>query len=1108
MTSLRGTQSPRPSTTPTRTVNTDPSTRVNKTSSAKPATKPTESKPAPGDTPAAPARTPSAADAELKRRRLQADGAALQAKLSQEIPVGKDAAQDGPRSLADSLTGVRSEDAKTRAASLKTLQQQAAAGNRQAIDALGKVAGDDLYDVPYDARSGLREGATKGLVGAKEHLNKKDYENLGRAVQDHYEVGRAGAAKLIGEQIKSGNQAAIDGTRAAGRDPYGTNAKPAELLAKNLPADQRTAGDYKLFQESGGLDGRSARAAALQDGLARGDDGAVSAVKSQLHGDSYSDYPTSEQANAAKALGAHPQHIDGKDLTQLEKLATPKGDSHFNREDALTAIGAAAKHGTPGAVDAFTRVADKIPPHPGKKTDAAYDGYGDLRREAAKSATDIFKSTNDPAVREQVAHVGLADVRNGDDAIARTDALKGRAAKGDPAALQSLAAATDGDTAKGRDAASALLGDAGKNGQAGPVTDALLKERDIAKGHSRGKLNETLGAAAAELPAGDARIDKTRAELRSAMSDRHNLGDDDSAARGLGALGEKGRLGTEDYRALSAQKSTAAADALVKSSPHMSDTQRREVLDSARDDLLPNFGRQSGGSRVFEGMTEHLNAKDVDALRLTLPTGSRSSRYGPTARDVEGGKHNAGVLGKVLTDHQDPAVQRAAAHALAERSPDVQSKTTRDALVDHAAQSGDAALKQKVLGQLPRSPIGKEHLEDVARTYGRDVGKAIENAREGTPMHKLGELLKARSMADDKEWGEHVDVTKVDKKIADLTGKEPLKGKLENIRRGAIDKAVPKSVGEKQAAYLGSDGFQQRLKLLSPADQKKAVQQELTKLHGVAPDKVPDAAASLRGKLIEENTARSFHEIGSRDDQANAVSSAISNSVKGVSGTNQIAGHITDAMRKLPANTPRSLVGRKVVEGLEQMQRAARRAGDTEELSRLGKTLNQVRKWNDSGKLPAILTGASLIGLATKGLPKNGVEATAMASTLMSAAGSAHDIGKLFKLDDATKLGKVMKGMKWLGPAGDIAGAVVDGIGSVQDFQANDYVGGTAKAVGAASGLVGAGAGIAILAGATGPGAPLVLAGAAAVGLIAWGVDSWFGKSKEQEFLEGLGVYK
>jgi len=97
---------------------------------------------------------------------------------------------------------------------------------------------------------------------------------------------------------------------------------------------------------------------------------------------------------------------------------------------------------------------------------------------------------------------------------------------------------------------------------------------------------------------------------------------------------------------------------------------------------------------------------------------------------------------------------------------------------------------------------------------------------------------------------------------------------------------------------------------------------------------------------------------------------------------------------------------------------------------------------------------------------------------------------------------------KWAGPAADIVGAGLDGYGSYKDFKQGDYFGGSMKAIGAGAGVTSAVAGVCILAGATGPAAPLVLAGAAVVGLAAWGADALWGKSDEQSLLENMGAGK
>jgi hypothetical protein len=128
-----------------------------------------------------------------------------------------------------------------------------------------------------------------------------------------------------------------------------------------------------------------------------------------------------------------------------------------------------------------------------------------------------------------------------------------------------------------------------------------------------------------------------------------------------------------------------------------------------------------------------------------------------------------------------------------------------------------------------------------------------------------------------------------------------------------------------------------------------------------------------------------------------------------------------------------------------------------------------------------------------------------VAEAMMEAGDFAGGMSKMGHMATAAKAVKVLE---VLGPIGDTLGAGLDAYGSYQDFSSGDTVGGYAKATGAGAGAVGAVAGVAILAGATGPGAPIVLAGATVVGLVAWGIDAGWGESEEETFLRQLDVLK
>ncbi|PKL75304.1 MAG: hypothetical protein CVV27_16055, partial [Candidatus Melainabacteria bacterium HGW-Melainabacteria-1] len=129
--------------------------------------------------------------------------------------------------------------------------------------------------------------------------------------------------------------------------------------------------------------------------------------------------------------------------------------------------------------------------------------------------------------------------------------------------------------------------------------------------------------------------------------------------------------------------------------------------------------------------------------------------------------------------------------------------------------------------------------------------------------------------------------------------------------------------------------------------------------------------------------------------------------------------------------------------------------------------------------------------------------------SLFSAMSKAGDVAKFFGVaDDAVKASKVLKTLKWLGPVADGLSGVLDAHGAYKDYQVGDTVGALSKGVSSAAGFTAAGAGVLILAGASGPGAPVVLVGAAVVGLGAWGVDAIWGEDPQESLLRNVGVLK
>ena len=83
-------------------------------------------------------------------------------------------------------------------------------------------------------------------------------------------------------------------------------------------------------------------------------------------------------------------------------------------------------------------------------------------------------------------------------------------------------------------------------------------------------------------------------------------------------------------------------------------------------------------------------------------------------------------------------------------------------------------------------------------------------------MHSLGQLFHARQLAKDPDVGDRVDVKKVDAEIEKLWSGD-LKGKIADMeKRAKADVLGSYDPGSRQADYIKSDAYRQRLSLVEP----------------------------------------------------------------------------------------------------------------------------------------------------------------------------------------------------------------------------------------------------------------------------------------------------
>ena len=114
----------------------------------------------------------------------------------------------------------------------------------------------------------------------------------------------------------------------------------------------------------------------------------------------------------------------------------------------------------------------------------------------------------------------------------------------------------------------------------------------------------------------------------------------------------------------------------------------------------------------------------------------------------------------------------------------------------------------------------------------------------------------------------------------------------------------------------------------------------------------------------------------------------------------------------------------------------------------------------------------------------------------------------LAKMKSMGNLSKVMKAASWLGPAGDLLGAGLDGYQAHQEWGKGDLHGAIGHGASAAGGAAAGVAGLAIMAGASGPAAPIVLVGGTVVALGGMAYNARYGMDAEQEMITNLGLFE
>lgn len=442
---------------------------------------------------------------------------------------------------------------------------------------------------------------------------------------------------------------------------------------------------------------------------------------------------------------------------------------------------------------------------------------------------------------------------------------------------------------------------------------------------------------------------------------------------------------------------------------------------------------------------------------------------------------------------------------------DRSARDVRTAVIEHGLTSTDPSVRAAALAVVPAGPKFDPH-ENFARKLAASTGP---EAKEG--MKRLGELLRAKSLGQTDRFKHYVDTADLDRQIGAVLSNKDIVARINGIRDEANAETKASWSYKAQLNYVRSEDFWNRLTLQPDAAAKQTLAEEIAKIAVIDPQAAKDALGDLQDRfaakmidemsneeLIDRMAAIETHLGGDGANLKKVLKSGLDVTKRGA----KVASTIDAVKALVKASATRGANPEDAVRALQASGFGSTQVGKSmvwlAEADKHGKV---------SGKAAALGLVISSVDLANGKLGQ-GTKADVDAVLSVMKATDAYDAfakwgawqfaGKELAKDSAvlTKFA----GLKRLGPAADIIGGVVD---TTRGF-GNLHAGNADKAywqfAGAAGQFTTAAGTIVILAGASGPGAPIVVLVGTVVVIIAkvgeWSVE----KEPEVEFLRSTGL--
>ncbi len=424
--------------------------------------------------------------------------------------------------------------------------------------------------------------------------------------------------------------------------------------------------------------------------------------------------------------------------------------------------------------------------------------------------------------------------------------------------------------------------------------------------------------------------------------------------------------------------------------------------------------------------------------------------------------------------------------------PVISAKPTLNISDQQAEKAGETfrnKLQDRLKKAVPNSPVGQYHV----------TSKLLNE-------YALYEQTGQGPLANDPQARELVQANRkfLQDKVKKL-GEEPsVKMAFKAAREDALKATFgPQhaTIAKHYANHLLSDEFAESIKKLPPDKQKEVLLKTTLKLSALDPQLADQTMKALIVKQMEGKLIQNLNAPGSDGDKAR---SALRATVKEALGkqfsdsydhADKIA-KMTDQMMDAFQKNPRLLLSKDgFAQALNEGMQALKKSGDipARQIAELQDSLKGLRAANVTGSLlskAALVNGAYLLSNAN-----NTEQVLKGLGNMASGVAGLESLGKILNLGSESAMMSKLAKAKAFGPLGDALGVAADIAGAINEGKNEDRVGQALKTLSAVSGTAGALAGVAVLAGASGPLAPLVVGGAAIVGMGLSVADYFFAES-------------